>query len=42
MGLKPRPGLARQMGHAAADKAVELKDKAVEKYEDMRKPDQAK
>ena len=33
---------ASQLGHETADKAVELKDKAVQKYEDMRKPEPAK
>jgi hypothetical protein len=33
---------ASQLGHETADKAVELKDKAVQKYEDMRKPEPPK
>ena len=33
---------ASQWGHATADKAVELKDEAVQKYKDMRKPEEPK
>ena len=31
-----------ELGHETADKAVELKDKAVQKYEDMKKTEPAK